>query len=67
MCLFFYILQNNEMRTIKKVLPTFEKQKKIWNKPYIYIFFFQENFYGIAYNRFINKTNYKNFFFGFKK
>ncbi|KAG6539746.1 hypothetical protein Mapa_018916 [Marchantia paleacea] len=57
------------MKTILKVLPTFEKQtnKNFWNKPYIYIFFFQENFYGIAYNRFINKTNYKNIFFWFKK
>ncbi|KAG6540250.1 hypothetical protein Mapa_018376 [Marchantia paleacea] len=57
------------MKTIVKFLSTFEKQTKTncWKKQFIYIFFFQENLYGIAYNRFINKTNYKFFFFWFKK
>lgn len=38
-------------------------QKSGSNKQFLYIFFFQENLYGIAYNRFINKVNSKNFFF----
>nr|YP_009922655.1 maturase K [Wiesnerella denudata]QNA49820.1 maturase K [Wiesnerella denudata] len=49
-----------------KVLSTIEKKKSCPTKQFIYIFFFQENLYGIAYNQFITKTNYKNFFVGLK-
>lgn len=51
------------MGTIAKVFTTKELEKiernNFWKKRFLYPIFFQEDFYGIAYNRFVDDTKYR--------
>nr|YP_010931945.1 maturase K [Pleurozia acinosa]WKR34967.1 maturase K [Pleurozia acinosa] len=50
----------SEIRELKKI-----KKNSYWQKPFLYPLLFQDDLYGIAYNRFVNKSKYqRNKFYG---